>query len=351
MNLVTLKTLTLILLQFCAIAVGAQNVIYHSCPECGHLSVKGDVDEDGKLSVTDVSGLIQLLMGKPLTFVTSISLSSTNIILQQGEGHQLFVTYVPKNADLKAVVWSSSDNGVASVSEGVIMGNLPGTATITARTIDGGDVFAECFVTVEGGVTNTIGDHEYVNLGLTSGTLWATVNIGATSPEGHGYLYAWGETSVAETYSQETYSMYDSTAETYTKYCMLDKYGEVDDLSELLAVDDVASVLWGASWTMPTSAQFYELLSECNFTWQSEGSKIGYDVEGPNGNHIFLPVTGCNGDSGLKDEYIRGYYWSKTLVPAVNNKAYYLNLKSDVPGVANYPRYNGFAVRPVAPGL
>ncbi|MCQ2227777.1 MAG: T9SS C-terminal target domain-containing protein, partial [Bacteroidales bacterium] len=41
---------------------------------------------------------------------------------------------------------------------------------------------------------NTHNGHEYVDLGLTSGTMWATCNVGADAPEKAGFYYAWGET-------------------------------------------------------------------------------------------------------------------------------------------------------------
>ena len=48
--------------------------------------------------------------------------------------------------------------------------------------------------------------HEWVDLGLPSGTLWATMNIGASSPEEYGDYFAWGETQPKEVYNWSTYS-------------------------------------------------------------------------------------------------------------------------------------------------
>lgn len=44
-------------------------------------------------------------------------------------------------------------------------------------------------------------DHRWIDLGLPSGTLWATMNVGASSPEDYGDYFAWGETSPKEVYS------------------------------------------------------------------------------------------------------------------------------------------------------
>ena len=52
---------------------------------------------------------------------------------------------------------------------------------------------------------NVINDHEYVDLGLPSGVLWATCNVGASNPEECGCYYAWGETVEKANYSWSTY--------------------------------------------------------------------------------------------------------------------------------------------------
>lgn len=53
-----------------------------------------------------------------------------------------------------------------------------------------------------------IGGHEYVDLGLPSGTLWATYNVGATSPYEKGQYFAWGETDPREDFSWESYKFF-----------------------------------------------------------------------------------------------------------------------------------------------
>ena len=56
--------------------------------------------------------------------------------------------------------------------------------------------------------------HEYVDLGLPSGTLWATCNVGASAPEGYGSYFAWGETTTKSTYSWSNYKYASGTAAT-----------------------------------------------------------------------------------------------------------------------------------------
>jgi len=112
---------------------------------------------------------------------------------------------------------------------------------------------------------NTYNGHEYVDLGLPSGTLWATCNVGATTPEGYGDYFAWGETTPKETYNWMTYkwgSGNESDGWLYrelTKYCSDSTYGLYgfhDNLTELLPEDDAATANWGNGWRTPTRAQW-----------------------------------------------------------------------------------------------
>lgn len=109
--------------------------------------------------------------------------------------------------------------------------------------------------------------HEYVDLGLPSGTMWAKCNVGAATPEDRGGLYAYGE----------LYPNTNSSTSTYT--------GEQSDF--LPPEADVASVFWGGGWHIPTIAEMDELRFYCIWEWNGQG----YIVTGPNGCSIFIPVN------------------------------------------------------------
>ena len=97
--------------------------------------------------------------------VNSITLSSTNVSLEVGEELTLQATFTPEDADLSSVVWSSSAEGVATVSqEGKISALTPGEATISVAT---GDVKAECEVTVTKKIINV----ETITLSATNVTM------------------------------------------------------------------------------------------------------------------------------------------------------------------------------------
>ncbi len=142
-----------------------------------------------------------------------------------------------------------------------------------------------------------INGHRFVDLGLPSGTLWATCNIGTDTPEGKGKYYAWGELMEKMYYTLSNYSLVSA--------------GNTRDLSD---TEDIAYIAWGGGWRMPTRKQFVELLEECSWSWEKYRGTQGSRVTGPNGKSIFLPA------SSYKDEYYNatpdtatyGSYWSRT---------------------------------------
>ena len=109
-------------------------------------------------------------------------------------------------------------------------------------------------------------EHEWVDLGLPSGTLWATCNVGADNPEDYGDYFAWGETEPKVIYNWSTYKWCNGSVNTMTKYCTDSGYGTVDNKTELDPADDAATVNWGTSWRMPTLEQLDELLTKCTWT-------------------------------------------------------------------------------------
>ena len=107
----------------------------------------------------------------------------------------------------------------------------------------------------ENGVDIETNAHEYIDLGLPSGTLWATCNVGANSPEEYGYYYAWGETMHKETYNWSTYKWCNGSENTLTKYYT------GDNKKQLEPNDDVANINWGSGWFIPSIDQLKELFS------------------------------------------------------------------------------------------
>ena len=186
---------------------------------------------------------------------------------------------------------------------------------------------------------NTENGHEYVDLGLPSGTLWATCNVGATAPEAYGNYYAWGETETKTNYTWSNYKFTTDGGTTFTKY------NATDGKIILDPEDDAAAVNWGGKWRMPTQAKWTELRENCTWTWTSLNGTNGYEVKGKNGNSIFLPMAGIN-DNGLDavDEF--GFYWTSA---RHDTEIYANDIEMDGGSESrgySY-RYYGMPVRPV----
>lgn len=195
----------------------------------------------------------------------------------------------------------------------------------------------------------------FVDLGLTSGTLWATCNIGADNPQDAGLFFAWGDTvghgsdpSDGYLFSWDNYKwcvVVDYFSH-FTKYCTESSSGNegfADGKYELDPEDDAAYINWGSEWRTPSKEQFDELKNECTWTLKTIGDVKGYEVVGQNGNSIFLPETGWRIDDMLLDG---GAYWARSANPEDTGGAYYLGW--DDWGEYEYGgRVNGQCVRPV----
>lgn len=108
------------------------------------------------------------------------------------------------------------------------------------------------------------GSHDYVDLGLPSGLLWATCNVGADNPEDYGDYFAWAETEPKSVYNWSTYKYCDGGYYyKLTKYCTRSDFGNngfTDNLTVLLPEDDAATANWGNGWRMPTENEWRELI-------------------------------------------------------------------------------------------
>ena len=196
---------------------------------------------------------------------------------------------------------------------------------------------------------------ECVDLGLPSGTKWATFNVGATSPEEYGDYFAWGETVPKNYYSWGTYRYSKNGTDDdsrLTKYCSVSSYGNngfTDALTILEASDDAAIATWGSDWRIPTYDEMNELKNSCTIIWTTLNGVNGHLFTGPNGNSIFLPVAGVRYDSSLYGAGSEGYYWTSSLRSVYPDCAWFFGFDSGgcTVGVGIGSRYAGRSVRPV----
>ena len=154
--------------------------------------------------------------------------------------------------------------------------------------------------------------HAYVDMGLS--VMWATMNVGASSPEDCGDCFAWGETETKSRYDQDNCATW---------------WEDIGDIGGTSL--DVAHVKWGNPWRMPTLAEFEELLNTDNCIWTLTES--GYIVKSKKtGNTIFLSYRDYWSSTPRKDD-----------IRCANGVTY-----SFGPFIKSVRRNEGHSVRPVA---
>ena len=218
-----------------------------------------------------------------------------------------------------------------------------------------------------GGGGTTPSPVEYVDLGLPSGLKWAKCNLGASKPSDYGDYYSWGETAPKADYDWPTYKWMQagkSNSDYITKYTVAD--GQTwgiwydssgafigDNKTVLDAADDAATAKLGSPWRMPTEVEIKELRDNCTWTRTTQDGVNGYQVDGPNGNAIFLPAAGYYKGT-MRYERSKGYYWSSSLDTDLSffARSYYAcGLHFESGGYFGYNSFReyGYSVRPVRP--
>lgn len=170
--------------------------------------------------------------------------------------------------------------------------------------------------------------HEYVDLGLPSGTKWAAMNVGATSVTDYGNYYMYGMGS-------KTYDSADTP------------YAGIENPLALSA--DTAAQEWGGDWHMPTNVQIEELIANTTYQWVEnyQGSGInGYLFTASNGKSVFFPACGTWFEGGsLMNVGSDGFYWGSS--PDNSYTAYGLYFFDGFIDASSTGRLNGSSVRPV----
>ncbi|MCR5453544.1 MAG: hypothetical protein K6F33_00960 [Bacteroidales bacterium] len=212
------------------------------------------------------------------------------------------------------------------------------------------------FYVMSAGIASAQNSHDYVDLMLPSGTLWANCNIGADNPWERGDYYAWGETSTKAKYDWQFYQYADGNYDKLIKYCNKASYGNdgyTDRLKMLESADDAADANWGLEWCMPTAAQYQELLEYCDYEWTvNYGGKgvAGWVFKSKkNSNEIFFPAAGYDGRDGNPTNVgAYGFYWTSSLDISNPGNASILYFHSGYVGASsNSFRYYGHSVRAV----
>ena len=291
--------------------------------------------DDNTLAFRNLCGALKLHLTKAGVSVSSIEVSTNTPINGQ---YTLRYTGVPvidyeSNGTNSTVLECENPQPIANGKDFYIY--LPhGNYTEMAFTITASDgsvctkhskanvaiyITRSQYTTINLGENDLVfADPDWVDLGLPSGLLWATRNVGATSPEDYGDYFAWGETQPKEVYDWSTYIYSNGADDQLTKYCSNSDYGYngfTDNLTILQPGDDAATANYGGR--TPTKVEWQELLDNTTATWTTQNGVNGRLFTGTNGNSIFLPAAGCRWDSNIHGGGYYGYYWSSSLYPGL----------------------------------
>lgn len=185
-----------------------------------------------------------------------------------------------------------------------------------------------------------------INLGLPSGTLWASCNLGANNPEEYGDYFAWGDTSTKSDYVGRTCETYDLNIGEL-------KFNDFVNRNDVLATDyDAASCILGNDWRIPSGPQAQELIDNCDWEWVNNYN--GTEVNGMlgkskhNGATIFLPAAGYRNNTQRLMVGENGGYWTTAPNFTAANRAWSIAFDRKIINVFNHGlRYNGYSIRPV----
>ena len=236
----------------------------------------------------------------------------------------------------------------------------------------GGDNFGNSSVIYPVFKSGTENGHDYVDIGLPSGTKWATANVGASKPQDYGNYYAWGQVTPSETSYWSTYL--DGNISSISD-CGTDK-DALKGVTDIAGTQyDAAKANWGGKWRMPTKAQQDELRDQCYWVWtdnynnsnvkgyivykaktsSDKGVKI-YEDETPSSSyslsdaHIFLPAAGYCLYGDLRYAGSCGIYWSSSLSTDYPYYAWHGGFSSGSVGDSYDCRFYVRSVRAVCPG-
>ena len=193
-------------------------------------------------------------------------------------------------------------------------------------------------------------DYNYIDLGLPSGTLWATCNVGANKPTDFGLYFQWGDTK-GYTKSQVGKDKWFSSNLNDYKWNpsgdrdIFTKYKTTGATLEL--EDDAANKNMGGDWHMPTPEQIQELIDNTISTWTTKDDVIGKLFTSKNGNSIFIPAAGNAWDGSVNGSGSYGSFWSSMLNPSSVSHGQNLNFYSSYVILDYNDRYGGLSVRGV----
>ena len=199
---------------------------------------------------------------------------------------------------------------------------------------------------------------DFVDLGLPSGTLWSTCNVGADKPSDSGLYFQWGDVqgyTAEQVGNGEGQKKFSSDWSDYKWHLSGDefdndnftKYKTEGDVLEL--DDDAAHFHMGGSWHMPSSEQIQELIDNTTNTWTTQDGVNGrlFTSKSDSSKSIFVPAAGYAWDGSISSSGSLGLVWSSMLLTDYVRYGQYLNFTSSEVCLYDSARSYGRSVRGV----
>ena len=221
---------------------------------------------------------------------------------------------------------------------------------------------------------NTVNNngYDYVDLGLPSGTLWATCNVGASKPSDAGLYFQWGDTQGytadqvgigkgkkqfsidwIDYYTKEQVGMVKPFTFADYKFCIngsftnFSKYTTPGETLEL--EDDAAKILMGGDWHIPTPEQIIELIDNTTTSLTVQDGVKGrlFTSKSDTSKYIFIPAAGNAWDGSVRNSGSLGSVWSSMLSTDYAGYGQYLYFYSGGVYLGGDDRCDGVSVRGV----
>lgn len=211
-------------------------------------------------------------------------------------------------------VFSFAQGKITRPNNGITHGSIPKKETVQEPTI------------------GSVNGHDWVDLGLPSGTRWATCNVGASAIQDCGYYLSWGAQYFPkdEIYSRENAPLFGKN---------------VGDISGNISYDAARSK-WGGQWRMPTKAEFLELAQYCEAKIGMVNGVKGCVITGPNGNSIFIPYNSVKSGGIKSSSALSVTIWLST--PSDSEMAYLFAFDDEGFHTSRCNNKNvGYPIRPV----
>lgn len=298
-------------------------------------------------SARSLGKTLRAVVRNSLAVDTVISFAKTEFCINNSSPLTIDFLSIPTGSVSSSnVEWYSSDESVATVENGIVYPKSLGVSEISCAFKD---KKIKCNVIVK---KNELSEnHEYVDLGLPSGTLWATCNLGASAPEDYGDYYSWGEISPKISYNE-----LNSNAQGLDSLTLAQK-GIRNGSNRVTDKFDAAIANWSEDWRLPGNAQVKELFLSCDVEVVEQNGVNGYKFTSQkNGNSIFVPSAGRTDGTDVLDRVDGFYYWTaNSKMSGTYNPVGYIwggkeKNRPDIPAIyktAEMSVYLGMPIRPV----